>query len=207
MRFDGEVKIWNDERGFGFIQPLSGGQEIFVHVKAFLSRSVRPEVGQRVSFEIETGSDGRKRAKRVELVRAKRQLARAGDDNPAQWGTASLFAIPGLFVLFGVCSILWKLPAWVALVYLVASAVCFTLYAVDKSAAAAKRWRVSEATLLWVGLVGGWPGAILAQQYLRHKSNKVSFRAKFWITVTVNVLGLLILSSPLRDVLWARFLP
>lgn len=207
MRFDGEVKIWNDERGFGFIQPRSGGQEIFVHVKAFLSRSARPEVGLRVTFEVETGSDGRKRAKRVELVRAKRQLVRVRNDNPAQWGTATLFAIPGFFVLFGVCAIFWKVPAWVALVYLVASVVCFILYAIDKSAAAAKRWRVSEATLLWVGLMGGWPGAILAQQYLRHKSNKVSFRAKFWSTVTVNVLGLLILSSPLRDMLWARFLP
>lgn len=36
MRFEGLLKTWNDERGFGFIQPLAGGQEIFVHVKAFL---------------------------------------------------------------------------------------------------------------------------------------------------------------------------
>lgn len=84
--------------------------------------------------------------------------------------------------------------------------MCFVVYAVDKSAAAADRWRVREDTLLGLGLIGGWPGAIVAQQVLRHKSNKATFRAKFWATVIVNVLGFLVLSSPLRAMLLARVL-
>jgi len=126
-----------------------------------------------------------------------------GNDNPAQWGTATLFAIPAFLALFTIAAFLWKVPGWVAGLYLGASAVCYVVYAVDKSAAAADRWRVSEDTLLGLGLIGGWPGAIVAQQVLRHKSNKATFRAKFWATVIVNVLGFLVLSSPLRTMLLA----
>lgn len=203
MRIEGAIKTWNDDRGFGFIEPLHGGQEIFVHIKAFVSRSGRPEVGQRVTFEVEMAPDGKKRAKRVEVVRPKRQRVRERNDNPAQWGTASLFALPAFFLLFTIAAILWSVPGWVAGLYLGASFVCFVVYALDKSAAAADRWRVSEDTLLGLGLIGGWPGAIIAQQVLRHKSNKASFRAKFWATVIANVLGFIALSSPLRAMLLA----
>jgi uncharacterized membrane protein YsdA (DUF1294 family) len=102
-----------------------------------------------------------------------------------------------------VAAVVWKVPNWVPGLYLGASLVCFVVYAMDKSAAAAERWRVSEDTLLALGLLGGWPGAIVAQQVLRHKSNKASFRAKFWATVIANVLGFIVLSSPLGAMLWA----
>ncbi|NMG31891.1 cold shock and DUF1294 domain-containing protein [Aromatoleum evansii] len=203
MRIDGTVKTWNDDRGFGFIEPLHGGQEIFVHIKAFVSRSGRPEVGQRVTFEVEMTPDGKKRAKRVEVVRARRQSVRVRNDNPAQWGTATLFAIPAFFVLFTIVAYFWKVPGWVAGLYLGTSVVCYVVYAADKRAATADRWRVSEDTLLGLGLIGGWPGAIVAQQVVRHKSNKATFRAKFWVTVIVNVLAFLVLSSPLRAMLLA----
>ncbi|MDO8959600.1 MAG: DUF1294 domain-containing protein [Rhodocyclaceae bacterium] len=203
MRIEGAVKTWNDERGFGFIEPRHGGQEIFLHIKAFVGRSGRPEVGQRVTFEVEMSPDGKKRAKRVEVVKEVRRNVRARNDNPAQWGTASYFAIPAFFVVFALTALIWKVPSWVAGLYLGASLVCFVFYAMDKSAATAESWRISEDTLLALGLVGGWPGAIVAQQVLRHKSNKASFRAKFWATVVANVLGFVVLSSPLRAVLWA----
>jgi uncharacterized membrane protein YsdA (DUF1294 family)/cold shock CspA family protein len=202
MRIEGTVKTWNDERGFGFIEPLHGGQEIFLHIKAFVVRSGRPEVGQRVTFEVEMTPDGKKRAKRVEVVKVVRRIIRARNDNPAQWGTASYFAIPAFFVVFALTALIWKVPSWVAGLYLGASLVCFVFYAMDKSAATTESWRISEDTLLALGLVGGWPGAIVAQQVLRHKSNKASFRAKFWATVVANVLAFVALSSPLRAVLW-----
>ena len=69
MRFEGTLKTWNDDRGFGFIEPAQGGQEIFVHVKAFGPRVRRPQVRQLLSFEIEPGPKGSKRAKNVEHAR------------------------------------------------------------------------------------------------------------------------------------------
>jgi uncharacterized membrane protein YsdA (DUF1294 family) len=58
-------------------------------------------------------------------------------------------------------------------------------------------WRVSESTLHTLSLVGGWPGALVAQQMLRHKSNKASFRAVFWATVVTNVASFVVIHSPL----------
>jgi uncharacterized membrane protein YsdA (DUF1294 family) len=80
-----------------------------------------------------------------------------------------------------------QLLPWTLALYGVASMVCFTFYALDKSAARAGRWRISESTLLMLGLCCGWPGGIVAQHWLRHKSVKASFRTKFWVTVVVNL--------------------
>jgi hypothetical protein len=40
------------------------------------------------------------------------------------------------------------------------------------------------------GILGGWPGALVAQTTLRHKSRKTSFRIVFWATVAMNCAGL-----------------
>ena len=199
MRIEGVLKSWNDERGFGFIEPTLGGQDIFVHIKACEARVGRPEVGQRLSFEIETTAAGKKRAKnvRLDIQRRARASVRRRGDSPAQWGTASYFAIPAFAAVYLVVAVLWRIPNWVAGAYLAASVACFAAYAVDKSAAVAQRWRVSERALLLLGLAGGWPGAIVAQQVLRHKSNKASFRSAFWASVVLNVLGFVIAASPL----------
>ena len=79
-------------------------------------------------------------------------------------------------------------------IYLVASLVCFMAYTFDKSAARAGRWRISENTLLLLGLLGGWPGAIVAQQLLRHKTAKKPFQRAFWATVVLNVAVFVALS-------------
>jgi len=84
MRIEGILKTWNDERGFGFIEPVQGGQEIFVHAKAFRAGNGRPQVGQYVSFAIDLGPQGKKRAKDVELVRVARvrKETRSRPDSP-----------------------------------------------------------------------------------------------------------------------------
>ena len=51
MRIDGTLKTWHDDRGFGFIAPAQGGQEVFVHVSAFPRDGKRPMVGETLSFE------------------------------------------------------------------------------------------------------------------------------------------------------------
>ena len=63
MRFEGTLAKWNDDRGFGFITPVQGGQEIFVHISAFPKYGIRPTLGETLTFEIETDSNGKKRAK------------------------------------------------------------------------------------------------------------------------------------------------
>lgn len=197
MRFEGVMKKWDDDRGFGFIEPTQGGQEIFVHIKSFTERMGRPQVGHRVVFEVELGKDGKKRAKAVRTVRLRRTQARRHRVSPAHgFGTASYFALPAFAVVYMAAAILWRVPGWVAIGYGAASLICFACYAEDKSAARTGRWRMRESTLLLLGLFGGWPGAIVAQQVLRHKSRKASFRAAFWATVVLNVAAFLVLACP-----------
>jgi len=65
MRTEGVLLKWNDGRGFGFISPVQGGQEIFVHISVFPQDGLRPTVGEKLSFEIETDDKGKKRAKNL----------------------------------------------------------------------------------------------------------------------------------------------
>ncbi|MDC9724595.1 MAG: DUF1294 domain-containing protein [Gammaproteobacteria bacterium] len=71
--------------------------------------------------------------------------------------------------------------------YIALSTIAFILYAVDKSAARKNAQRVSERSLHLVALLGGWPGAIIAQKVFRHKTKKHAFRFVFWLTVIANV--------------------
>lgn len=197
MQFEGTLKSWNDDRGFGFIEAAQGGQEIFVHIKAFRGLRDRPQPGQRVMFEVETAAQGKKRAINVELLRAPRKAAvktqRAG---PAPWGAASVLAIPLLLVVVAAGYLLGQPPRWVLWAYPALSALTFIVYAFDKSAAQQGGWRTSENKLHLLALIGGWPGALVAQQVLRHKSSKAEFRAVFWATVVLNIGAFIFLASP-----------
>ncbi|TFD35430.1 DUF1294 domain-containing protein [Cryobacterium sp. TMT2-10] len=115
----------------------------------------------------------------------------------ANSGAVSYLAIPAFLAIYLVVGLYRPVPLWVAGLYLVVSVACFVFYAVDKSAAQNGRWRVSESTLLLLGLAGGWPGAIVAQQTLRHKTQKASFRSAFWGSVIVNAVVFVDCFSPL----------
>jgi len=65
QRFEGQLTLWNGERGFGAILPKHGGQELFVHVSAFPRDGAPPAVNEYISFEIVSDGEGRKRAARV----------------------------------------------------------------------------------------------------------------------------------------------
>ena len=62
MKTHGTLKKWNEERGFGFVALPQSETEVFVHISEFPKDGVRPRVGEIISFGIETGKDGRKRA-------------------------------------------------------------------------------------------------------------------------------------------------
>lgn len=90
----------------------------------------------------------------------------------------------------------WGVPHWVGGVYVGLSLWSFAMYAYDKRQAQTGGWRTPESSLHTVAVLGGWPGALLAQQWLRHKSSKVPFRRVFWATVVLNMLAFIVLLSP-----------
>ncbi len=189
MQFSGILKSWNDDRGFGFIEPAQGGQEIFVHIKAFPAGTGRPLVGQQLTFEIETTDNGKKRARSVQYPARARARAprRPREESPAPWTLPRLLVISAFAAIYGYVAWRWGFRLPVLLAYLGLSLAAFLAYAFDKSAAISGRWRTTENTLHLFALAGGWPGALLAQQLLRHKTNKPDFVDVFWITVALNI--------------------
>jgi len=111
-------------------------------------------------------------------------------------GTLSIIIAASFLLIVSATVITEKLPLWILEFYIAASLLTFIMYAVDKSAAQKNRWRTRERSLHALSLAGGWPGAILAQQKLRHKSKKRSFRIIFWVTVLLNCGAFVWLLSP-----------
>lgn len=142
------------------------------------------------------GAQAKKRARDVELRAAPRKApARPQRAGLAPWGPASVLAIPLLLVVVCAGYVFGQPPQWALGAYPALSALTFLVYALDKSAAQQGRWRTSEKTLHLLALLGGWPGALVAQQVLRHKSSKAAFRAVFWGTAVFNVLAFWWLAS------------
>src|SRR6185369_5999495 len=191
MRHQGKITTWKDDQGFGFITPNLGGPEVFAHIKSFAKRQRRPEAGLIVTYDQVCDARGRPQATQIQFVGSPQKMRATKATGPSRLP----LAIAGIFLAFVALSALTgKLPLAVLGLYVGASTAAFIAYAVDKSAARNDRWRTKENTLHLLALIGGWPGALVAQNRLRHKSSKTSFLVVFWMTVVLNcgALGLLL---------------
>lgn len=183
MRYQGKITNWNDDKGFGFITPNGGRNQVFLNINSFANRQGRSVGNEIVTYELKTDAKGRAQAERVAFVGervASSTSSRSGRSNVHIIWTAAFLVFVAGAVFAG------KLPFAVLGLYLVASVIAFAAYALDKLAARNDQWRTQESTLHVFALVGGWPGALAAQRLLRHKSKKPSFQIVFWATVVLN---------------------
>lgn len=206
MRTKGKITSWNEDKGYGFVVPLTGGKQVFIHMTAFSNRDRRPELGQVVTYSVSTDKQGRPCAANATLAgdRLREQKKKSN-------GTTTI-AIAAIFIaIVGAAVLVEKLPLIVFVLYLALSILTYWAYALDKTAAKKGAWRTQESTLHLFALAGGWPGALLAQQRLRHKSKKESFRFVFWVTVLINLgaalwllssTGSKVLNALLQSVQW-----
>jgi uncharacterized membrane protein YsdA (DUF1294 family)/cold shock CspA family protein len=194
MAQQGELIEWNDARGFGFIRPDDGSPRLFVHISQIGRIATRPRVGDRVSFSIGSGRDGRVAAALVTI---------AGPLPPKRWAPARgvstvarrhqpvrvyVGSVLLAMLLFG-----WlagSIPPILVLVYLVLGLASVGLYAVDKESAQAGAWRISEGTLHALDLAFGIVGGLLAQEMVRHKTAKPDFAAMTYIIAAVHGIWL-----------------
>ena len=75
------------------------------------------------------------------------------------------------------------MPIWLLVLLVTLTLTTVAIYAYDKRAAVASEQRIPENRLHLLELLGGWPGALLAQRWLRHKNRKLSYQAAFWACV------------------------
>ena len=209
MKRQGRLVRWEAERGFGFIRCPDVSADVFVHLRDFSDRELKPQLGMELSFEeihvggkgpramaVQAASAGAYRAPpgRVAGNSSRRPAPRAaprrpsGPESPAAWGMLFIVAYA---VLLGAAAWSGRLPALALGVVPALSLLTFCAYALDKNAAQTGRWRTKESTLHLFALTGGWPGAWAAQRLLRHKSSKRSFLTVYRITVALHCAAVL----------------
>lgn len=49
--YTGVIKFFNNEKGFGFVQPTDGAADVFLHISAWTPEGTYPKEGQRVSYD------------------------------------------------------------------------------------------------------------------------------------------------------------
>lgn len=191
MRLKGKLTQWNADKAFGFIAPNSGGSDVFIHKSAFDNRKRIPKINDIITFSITKDRNNRYCACDATFSGEKLKQKKTKKINKFSIYLAVIFLATIISSFY-----LGYSPAKLMAIYFGLSTFTFVIYATDKSKAQRKAWRTPESTLHLLALAGGWPGAALAQQYLRHKSSKLAFRRIFWTTVMFN-LGLVIwLHSP-----------
>jgi uncharacterized membrane protein YsdA (DUF1294 family)/cold shock CspA family protein len=188
----GTITFWDDKKGFGFITPDSGKKEIFVHIKEFENQRFRPEVGKSLQYELSTSKDGRLCAKNAHL----------SEKSLKEISKSTFFAL-GFITLIGTAVYLNELPPQTIFIYVFFCIITYLIYAKDKRAAEHSNWRTPENTLHILALIGGWPGAMIAQQKLRHKSKKQPFRFIFWVTALANTSALILITTP-TGISWVK---
>lgn len=180
-RKKGIITSWNDEKGFGFITPSKEEKQVFIHIKSINNRNRRPETGQRVSYTLSSDKQGRVCAE-DSVLSGGRFLSFTNFliRSIPILSSASFFAVVALAVYMA------KIPPFILVFYILFSLITFIMYALDKSAARKGNWRTKETSLHLLSLAGGWPGALLAQKLVRHKTRKQPFVTIFWMTTLIN---------------------
>ncbi|MBD2067018.1 cold shock and DUF1294 domain-containing protein [Leptolyngbya sp. FACHB-671] len=192
----GQLRTWKDAKGFGFIQPADGSQEIFLHISQIKDSTRRPKVGDTIYYYA-VAEDGKFRAHKAFILGARRKPTLTAPRNKALSSNVSLSPFPvletlllSILPLVGSLHFTWATANPLPLIlYPVMSLLTFALYADDKSRAKRRSWRTPEKTLHLCELAGGWLGGFVAQRRLHHKSSKESYQFEFWVIVALHYIA------------------
>lgn len=168
----GTLDSWNDDKGYGFIRPHNGSEDIFLHVKSLPHYQRSPKAGDILTYEVGIDENQKPYASYAKIDGI------AWSPFTIIWlGITLLFGIYVYFVIRGTVSF------HPLAIYAAMSLLTIQAYSRDKSAAKSGDRRIPENRLHLFEILGGWPGALLAQRYYRHKSQKRPYQIVFWTIV------------------------
>lgn len=185
MRMKGKLIKWNADKAFGFIAPNGGGNDVFIHIKAFVNRERQPQINDVITFAI--SRDVQKRSCAVQATFAGEKLQNKANSRVNMF---SIYLAATFLATIILAAVFKQFPQNLVFGYFCFSILTFISYAIDKEKAKRGAWRIPESTLHLLSFLGGWPGAVLGQQLLRHKSKKQPFRTIFWLSVITNISAL-----------------
>ena len=171
-REQGTLIHWDDYKGYGFLHPKNGMMDIFLHVKSLPHFQRRPQIGDLLTYEVEADEKGRYYASSSKIK------GLAWSHFTCIWGCFSLLF--GTYVYLAFQQIL---PFHPLSIYAAVSLLTIRAYSCDKRAAQIGLRRTPERRLHLLEALGGWPGALLAQIFYRHKRQKISYQIVFWLIV------------------------
>jgi uncharacterized membrane protein YsdA (DUF1294 family)/cold shock CspA family protein len=181
----GKITVWKEDKGYGFITPDEGGNDVFVHASSLPSGLKRPPQNAAVSYSL--GHDIQKRPRAINI---------RFDRDPVTMTVFPAILVGLFFIGLAAATLATKTLPIPFAVYAIVSGITFVVYGADKAIAVrneqvapnvAKEQRVPEAALHLLELLGGWPGALVAQWYHRHKNRKPAYQTAYWLTVILNL--------------------
>lgn len=212
IRKKGKIVQWDDTKGFGFILPEDSSKHVFVHIKSFADRRIRPSLNETVTYTIYVDKNDKTSAinvtretdKQPKVFQQKNKKnvtlksiahINKNKNNNYKIDYKSTHNISIFYIIFIISFstfliysfINGQVPFFIIILYLFMSIITYVTYSSDKSSAITEKDRVPENTLHILSLLGGWIGALIAQHRFRHKTKKTSFKRVFWITVLLNI--------------------
>ncbi|WP_332675700.1 cold shock and DUF1294 domain-containing protein [Aromatoleum sp.] len=189
MRYQGKITEWNDDRGFGFVTTNGTGERYFFHVSELQGSTRRPAVGEVATYEVVAPAGKKPSAAKVRYASADR-VSRPKRGRP--WGWMPDAVIAGAHVTAPTWLIAsGRLPMLLVAGIVGMSLVAFVMYSVDKRRAERDAWRIPESNLQFVGLAGGWLGALAAQRLFRHKSSKPPYVHTFRLFGALGLIAMI----------------
>ncbi|NOT11964.1 MAG: DUF1294 domain-containing protein [Methylococcaceae bacterium] len=201
--YEGKIKSWKADKGFGFIQSRDEDKDIFIHIRDLKHSNYQPQQGDEIYYKVVADQEGRIRAydafikgqELSNLYRKKSFKQKNRASLPKKHITRRAYNLGKLLLLFIACipfvfSVLLikeHRNVFPLFIYLLMSLATFFVYAIDKTKAHKNETRISEKTLHLFELLGGWPGALITQRVIRHKNKKISFQVIFWIIVIIHI--------------------
>ncbi|WP_339389539.1 DUF1294 domain-containing protein [Vibrio neptunius] len=171
MAIQGTISEWHDTKGYGYISVDDQDAQIKFHLCDLEAYGHPPRISERVQFRLAKDDQGGIRAVNIE-----RQLVFNFSLAIAIWFLTTLVA--SVLIL--------DYPPLSLVLYIALSTIAYIVYALDKQALHTGGWCVPSLTFHVLNLVGGWPGALLAQSVLHHKYNDIGFKSLFWVTLCAN---------------------
>jgi len=193
--YEGIIKSWKVDKGFGFIKPHDDSKDVFIHIRDLQHSNYQPQQGDTVYYKVVADKDGKIRAYNafIEGQDISRQHTKTSfkknqkTRREYKLGMPSILLISAIPFVFSAFLIKQEHDFIPLFVYFIMSLITFVIYAHDKTMAHKNKWRTSESTLHLLEFLGGWPGALITQRVIRHKNKKPSFQITFWIIVIIHI--------------------